>query len=107
MLQEEIDARNARLESMAAGFPANAPKAFYMLAERLQAEVDAKTAELAEFKRAARVAELTASRDAYADFRAMLEGMVRLDGERLVTIRTSSRTSLPASWTGPMARAVT
>jgi DNA invertase Pin-like site-specific DNA recombinase len=74
-LEAEIAAKTATVGRLLEDFSASTPVAVSKRIGILSAEVEALTAELAEAKRTARIAEAEETRDAYAEFRAMVDSL--------------------------------
>jgi len=72
-LEAEIATKAATVDRLLADFSASTPAAVSKRIGILSAEIEALTTELAEAKRTARIAEAHEARDAYAEFREMIE----------------------------------
>jgi hypothetical protein len=83
-----IAERQATLDPMATGFGRNAPPAFFKRAQTLQAEVDALTAQLAEQKRLAHIADTRRGIDNHAEFKAMVDALPGLPDDEKEAMRT-------------------
>jgi DNA invertase Pin-like site-specific DNA recombinase/uncharacterized small protein (DUF1192 family) len=74
-LDAEIAAKTATVDRLLEDFSASTPTVVSKRIGVLSAEVEGLTAELGEAKRTARIAEAEQARDAYAEFRAMIESL--------------------------------
>jgi Recombinase len=77
-LEAEIAAKTATVERLIRHFTANTPALVLKQIETLSAEVDARREEVAKARRVARIAEAQATKDAYAEFRQMVESLPRM-----------------------------
>jgi DNA invertase Pin-like site-specific DNA recombinase/uncharacterized small protein (DUF1192 family) len=74
-LDAEIAAKTATVDRLLEDFSASTPTVVSKRIGVLSAEVEGLTAELGEAKRTARIAEAEQARDAYAEFRTMIESL--------------------------------
>jgi DNA invertase Pin-like site-specific DNA recombinase len=87
-LEAEIADANATVERLLNDFHAHTPVAVSNRIGSLSAKVDNLGVELAEARRAARIAEAEEGRDAYAEFRAMVDAMPTMpEGEERDRLR--------------------
>lgn len=87
-LTAEIAEKETTLAAMAEGFGGgNIPAAFFQRAQRIQAEVDAAKAQLAEAEIAAQIAKARESRDSYTAFVSLVAKMPTMAGEALLQTR--------------------
>jgi DNA invertase Pin-like site-specific DNA recombinase len=87
-LEAQIAAKTATVDRLLADFSAATPAAVSMRIATLSSDVEALMAELAEARRTARIAESQETRDAYAEFRAMVESLPEMpDDDRRYQLR--------------------
>jgi DNA invertase Pin-like site-specific DNA recombinase len=88
-IEAEISAKTATVDRLLEDFSTSTPAAVSKRIGVLSAEVEALTAELAQARGTARIAEAEETRDAYADFRAMVDSMPAMpEGEERYQLRT-------------------
>lgn len=87
-LDATISAKIATVDRLVEDFSTSTPAAVSKRIGVLSAEIEALTVELAETKRTARIAEAEEARDAYAEFRAMVDSMPGMpEGEERYQLR--------------------
>ena len=87
-LEAEIAAKTATVDRLLADFSASTPAVVSRRIGILSAETEALTAELAEARRTARIAEADESRDAFSEFKAMVDSLSAMaDGEERYQLR--------------------